>query len=158
MNLFPCKYYNYIILRFPKDIELKNKWIKAVRRENWSPSERSVLCSTHFVEDCFNRTLSLTRLRSDAVPTIFLAFSSYLQQPVQKQRRQLKRKLFVTEELSQAVDSQPSTSSSVPHQKHEEVGKLTSVPESWRKMISRTTSFSPERKHRSESPRIARMR
>ncbi|KAF2895271.1 hypothetical protein ILUMI_10904 [Ignelater luminosus] len=102
--------------QFPKDIELRNKWIKAVRREDWFPSEMNVLCSTHFVEDCFNRTLSLTKLRSAAVPTIFPAFPSYLQQPAQKQRRQLKRKLFVTEELSQVVDSQPSTSSSVPHQ------------------------------------------
>ena len=47
-------------------------------RDNWSgPSHYSVLCSTHFTADCFERSLEKfgikqrPKLKKDAVPTIF---------------------------------------------------------------------------------------
>ena len=35
--------------RFPTDEAKRSKWIAAVRRYNWEPSEHSWLCSAHFV-------------------------------------------------------------------------------------------------------------
>jgi hypothetical protein len=54
--------------------------VKAVRRDSWAPSTRSVLCSVHFAEECFDRTFcNITKLHRDAVPTIFPAFPAHLQ-------------------------------------------------------------------------------
>ena len=33
---------------FPKD---ESKWLKAIPRDNWSPSQYSVVCSIHFPEN-----------------------------------------------------------------------------------------------------------
>ena len=65
-------------LRFPhKNAERLNTWVKNVRREKWTPSARSHLCSQHFKPECFDRTGQTVRLRSDAMPTIF-AFPEHL--------------------------------------------------------------------------------
>lgn len=50
---------------------MRNKWLQAINQKDFTPSETATLCSAHFTEDCFNRTLNVTRLRIDAVPTIF---------------------------------------------------------------------------------------
>uniref|UniRef100_UPI00358FFAC5 uncharacterized protein n=1 Tax=Myxine glutinosa TaxID=7769 RepID=UPI00358FFAC5 len=50
---------------------LLRQWILKVRREKWVPSSRSVLCSDHFEESCFDRTGAVVRLKMDAVPTLF---------------------------------------------------------------------------------------
>ena len=35
--------------RFPKDPELRKRWISAVNRKDWQPSKYSRICSAHFV-------------------------------------------------------------------------------------------------------------
>uniref|UniRef100_A0A8C4R2W2 THAP-type domain-containing protein n=1 Tax=Eptatretus burgeri TaxID=7764 RepID=A0A8C4R2W2_EPTBU len=50
---------------------LLRQWILKVRRKKWVPSSRSVLCSDHFEESCFDRTGAVVRLKMDAVPTLF---------------------------------------------------------------------------------------
>ena len=37
------------VFRFPTNPDQRNKWISAIRRDNWSPSEYSRLCSDHFL-------------------------------------------------------------------------------------------------------------
>ena len=39
--------------RFPVDPAQRQKWVAAVNRKNWSPSECSRLCSDHFVSSKF---------------------------------------------------------------------------------------------------------
>ena len=34
---------------FPRDEERRSKWIAAIKRQNWTPSEYSRLCSAHFI-------------------------------------------------------------------------------------------------------------
>lgn len=61
-------------LRFPKDPELRRKWVQAVKRKDWEPTKYSYLCSNHFAEPDFDRTsLCYVRLRENVFPTIFTA-------------------------------------------------------------------------------------
>ncbi|CAN8004185.1 unnamed protein product [Ixodes hexagonus] len=59
--------------RFPLSRpELLGLWMHNLNREpGWEPTVRSVLCSDHFLEKCFDRTGQTVRLRADALPTIF---------------------------------------------------------------------------------------
>ena len=74
----------YSLHTFPRDRDLREKWIRAVKRQrsNWDgPSKYSLLCSKHFEPDCFVTEGSRyrdevgiptkKRLKPDAVPTIF---------------------------------------------------------------------------------------
>ena len=58
--------------RFPKsDPALWQRWTVNMRRDHWTPKPHSTLCSDHFEEKHFDRTGQTTRLRADAVPTLF---------------------------------------------------------------------------------------
>ena len=35
---------------FPADLDRRNKWIAAVNRKNWYPTEHTVICSEHFID------------------------------------------------------------------------------------------------------------
>ncbi|XP_049273696.1 THAP domain-containing protein 1-like [Rhipicephalus sanguineus] len=47
------------------------KWLANLKRDKWKPSPGSRLCSDHFAESCFDRSGARTRLRGDAVHTLF---------------------------------------------------------------------------------------
>uniref|UniRef100_A0A3Q0T2C1 THAP-type domain-containing protein n=1 Tax=Amphilophus citrinellus TaxID=61819 RepID=A0A3Q0T2C1_AMPCI len=46
-------------------------WKVALRRRDFSPSERSVVCSCHFQAEDFDRTGQTTRIREGAIPSVF---------------------------------------------------------------------------------------
>ena len=60
--------------KFPKDDHLKNRWIIAVRRQNWKPNEHSLVCRLHFTEEDFyggcGKSLSLKPKRERGVRDI----------------------------------------------------------------------------------------
>ena len=37
------------MVRFPTDPSRRDAWVRAVRRENWTPSEHSRICKLHFI-------------------------------------------------------------------------------------------------------------
>ena len=82
---------------FPhKNPQLLQKWVKAIRREKWFPNQSSVLCSTHFSDDYFVEGKKNTRLKKDAVPSIF-NFSEHLQEDTNtkmKKRKSPKKRLL----------------------------------------------------------------
>ncbi|XP_053601619.1 THAP domain-containing protein 3-like [Plodia interpunctella] len=58
--------------RFPRNETLKIKWLEVIGEENINPRHKEwVVCSLHFEESCFNRTLDVIRLCDDSLPTIF---------------------------------------------------------------------------------------
>jgi len=73
------------LCRFPKDESLRRQWEHNVRREGWSATNYSFLCSTHFEEECFDRTGQQVRLRAGSVPTVF-DFPEHLQRTAAKPR------------------------------------------------------------------------
>ncbi|KAG9268129.1 uncharacterized protein LOC103035568 [Astyanax mexicanus] len=62
--------------RFPfHEPERLNQWIRNLHRVNWQPRPRSVVCSTHFTEDCFDHSGGSVQLKPHAVPTLLLCTS-----------------------------------------------------------------------------------
>lgn len=83
--------------RFPfKRPEILKLWIQAIRRENWTPSTNSRLCSEHFLSTDYvmNPGLSTKSLKSDAVPSIF-SFPKHLLSKVAAPRREIKKQVIV---------------------------------------------------------------
>ncbi|KAL3049757.1 hypothetical protein OYC64_009083 [Pagothenia borchgrevinki] len=59
--------------KFPlDDTPLLHQWMKAVGRPNWFPRLGSSVCSSHFSEECFDRSGEKVAVRSDAVPTLMV--------------------------------------------------------------------------------------
>ena len=82
--------------RFPhKNPELLKKWVHAIRRENWTPTQHSWICSQHFKETCFvvRPGKKGRRLYDHAIPTEFPAFPKHLQKQYTKRKSPKKRKL-----------------------------------------------------------------
>ena len=67
--------------RFPTDAAKRNKWIAAIRRKDWEPTEHSWLCSAHFI----NGKRSNDPLSPDYVPSIF----SYISSPLKRKSQQM---------------------------------------------------------------------
>ncbi|CAH2087579.1 unnamed protein product [Euphydryas editha] len=93
--------------RFPTNEIMKKKWLEIIGSENIKPRLKSLfVCSMHFDESSFNRTLDIVRLRDGIVP------SSQLGQHTQS-----------TLELT--LNSQPSVSVMISDpQTSTEIGKL----------------------------------
>ncbi|XP_028040415.1 THAP domain-containing protein 1-like [Bombyx mandarina] len=60
------------IHRIPRNESRKKKWLEAIRMENIKSNVKDVyICSRHFDDKCFNKTMDVIRLRDDAVPSKF---------------------------------------------------------------------------------------
>lgn len=83
------------IFKFPKAADLRKKWVQKIQRDEWLPSEHSVVCASHFDEKFIVKIDVSTdklgniqefpknrwTLTSDAVPTIFPNLPKYLSKP-----------------------------------------------------------------------------
>uniref|UniRef100_A0A1A8CF61 THAP domain-containing protein 1 n=1 Tax=Nothobranchius kadleci TaxID=1051664 RepID=A0A1A8CF61_NOTKA len=57
--------------KFPlHNLPVLAQWMKAVGRVHWHPRLWSSICSTHFTEDCFDRSGDKVILHPDSVPTL----------------------------------------------------------------------------------------
>lgn len=58
--------------KFPADQTMKEKWIKAIERDGWTPCGNSRLCSRHFEKECYTMSpFQQMVLKKNAIPTIF---------------------------------------------------------------------------------------
>ncbi|XP_005808174.1 THAP domain-containing protein 6-like [Xiphophorus maculatus] len=88
--------------RFPKETNLRKRWVKAIRRKGFSPNTSTRLCSEHFKQEDFDRTGQTVRLREGVVPSIF-SFST----PPKKRRAAKTTKALPKKAESQQVASAP---------------------------------------------------
>ena len=81
------------IFQFPKYEELRRKWIRAIPRQDWVPTNSSRVCDKHFHQKDFNMTstdshrnrrtaresqaLERPRLDPSAIPQVFPNLPSY---------------------------------------------------------------------------------
>ncbi|XP_055375460.1 uncharacterized protein LOC129608154 [Condylostylus longicornis] len=56
---------------FPKKKELREAWLKAIRRKYYMVNQNSSVCILHFSSDCFSPDSNGTRLLTNAIPNIF---------------------------------------------------------------------------------------
>lgn len=57
--------------RFPSNQVLRQKWVDAVNRANWTPTSSSYLCSHHFQDTCFRRINDRNYLLDNSLPDRF---------------------------------------------------------------------------------------
>ncbi|KAL0962704.1 hypothetical protein UPYG_G00344260 [Umbra pygmaea] len=107
------------VTRFPKDKYVRKKWEVALRREGFTASDSSVLCSQHFKQGDFDRTGQIVRLRDGVIPSVF-SFPVPLQRMEKGRVTSTSRR--AEESLSMASqDSQPHnlpTSQTQPNDDH----------------------------------------
>lgn len=86
---------------FPKDAELKKSWIRAIPRDNWTPSTSAVVCAKHFQDkdvvrfqpyrnpngDMQQLPLRCPKLAEGAIPTIFKGLPKYLSKRMPPERK-----------------------------------------------------------------------
>lgn len=99
---------------FPKNEEIRQKWIVALKRDNFVPGSRALICGDHFTPDSFLESLdgrerAKKRLYPNAVPSLF-SFNDY--QPPKKRRTLNSSKDYLhlndLEESSSAQDLIPT--------------------------------------------------
>ncbi|XP_032361338.1 THAP domain-containing protein 5 isoform X2 [Etheostoma spectabile] len=62
-------------MKFPlQDKSRLQKWVRNMKREEWTPSRHQYLCSEHFKEDCFDIRWGIRYLKNTAIPTLFPSF------------------------------------------------------------------------------------
>ena len=71
--------------RFPVDLERWSKWIAAVNRQNWNPTEYTWICSKHFV--------SGVKSNNPVVPNFMPSLFKHIKSPV-KRRLEARREGF----------------------------------------------------------------
>lgn len=75
-------------------------WVRAIRRKNFKPTKSSVICSIHFRETDFIKTIKGWILKGDAVPSVFEKFPTHLQPKPRKERKTRKERRTHSENVS----------------------------------------------------------
>ncbi|CAH1642776.1 unnamed protein product [Spodoptera littoralis] len=67
---------------FPKELNLRNRWVEALGMGDWEPRERSSVCSEHFrLDDFYETRAGMRRIRSGAVPMPYKTAEEDLDEP-----------------------------------------------------------------------------
>jgi len=57
--------------RFPRDVNRRLQWIQALDRENFVPTNNTLICEAHFTNNDYQKRPDLVKLTHTAVPSIF---------------------------------------------------------------------------------------
>ncbi|XP_064215744.1 THAP domain-containing protein 5 isoform X2 [Tribolium castaneum] len=103
---------------FPRDPALRKKWVIAINRDNFVPTENSRICGKHFQDSDYIIQIGKKRLENDAVPSVF-DFSNHYKKPANKKRKtRARKKLAVKGQPKRQVDKHtPTTSVDYPAEK-----------------------------------------
>lgn len=56
--------------RFPKDEDRRKMWVEAIQRDNFVPSNYSLVCNVHFTAEDYQKRPDLVKLTNKAVPSV----------------------------------------------------------------------------------------
>ena len=75
--------------RFPAKEDLRNQWIKSVKRWKWNPTRYSFICSEHFLISDYKVPPwePRPRLHPKSIPSVFQKFPIHLQEKPPKERK-----------------------------------------------------------------------
>ncbi|XP_059924534.1 THAP domain-containing protein 6-like [Gadus macrocephalus] len=134
--------------KFPKDKDLRKKWEVALRREGFTASDYSVVCSQHFKQAEFDRTGQIVRLRDGVIPSLF-NFPVHLQKLVKGRATSTSRR--AEESLSVASKDSPEMTSSQPQPNDDHGYALPATPAAVKakvnKHLARVESLEREKKN-----------
>lgn len=71
--------------RFPKDESRRKLWVQAIRRENFVPTNNSMVCHNHFTEDDYQKRPDLIKLTNIAVPSVSICMEN-VKRNIQKKK------------------------------------------------------------------------
>lgn len=120
----------YALVRYPRDENLKRKWIAAVGRgKNWSPSSSQKLCEIHFQPSEIEFVAGRKRVKFGSVPSRFCTCSSEDQENQRKLRKKQKdcrndpyqRKISVGKHNDYCIVMQPPIKNEILADKQEEL-------------------------------------
>ena len=92
--------------RFPHSRpELLHKWVRAVRRDKWTPNKHSYICSEHFHSSCYiiKPGAAGRRLHPEAIPSIFPTLKEYYQNSYKRRKSPIKRKYLSPTKIVESV-------------------------------------------------------
>lgn len=108
--------------KFPQDRDIAAKWVAAIQREDFEPTNASVVCSKHFRDSDYTRSPSLTkslgvpvkraRLNRGAVPSVF-SYNTRVSPPprpayAKRRRREIIAKLLAATYEATETGGSPS--------------------------------------------------
>ncbi|KAF3854540.1 hypothetical protein F7725_022595, partial [Dissostichus mawsoni] len=130
---------------------MRKKWEVALRREGFTASESSVICSEYFKQDEFDRTGQIVRLRDGVIPSIF-SFPVHLQRVAGKGRTtSTSRKAEESLSVAPQDDPEASTSHSQPQPNDDHSYILPASPTALKarlnEALARVESLERERKN-----------
>ncbi|KAF3854001.1 hypothetical protein F7725_014689, partial [Dissostichus mawsoni] len=128
---------------------MRKKWEVALRREGFTASESSVICSEHFKQDEFDRTGQIVRQRW-FIPSIF-SFPVHLQRPEKGRTTSTSRKAEESLSVAPQDDPEASTSHSQPQPNDDHSYVLPASPTALKarlnEALARVESLERERKN-----------
>ncbi|KAI9545274.1 hypothetical protein NQZ68_037144 [Dissostichus eleginoides] len=129
---------------FPKDKDMRKKWEVALRREGFTASESSVICSEHFKQDEFDRTGQIDSEMVLFPPSSASRFSS-------KETTSTSRKAEESLSVAPQDDPEASTSHSQPQPNDDHSYVLPASPTALKarlnEALARVESLERERKN-----------
>ena len=136
---------------FPADLDQRNKWIAAVNKKNWYPTEHMVICSEHFIDG----QKSNNQFAPNYTPTIFQHVDSPMKRKIEAQvadfRRTASRKWRI--EQTEITDQQKKKAKESRMQELAEASKRQEEEEQRLKEIEEQQRLEEERKRREEDER-----
>ncbi|GBP16361.1 ADP-ribosylation factor-like protein 6 [Eumeta japonica] len=118
-------YNSSVSVFFPKDEDLRRKWIRAIHRKDFVPTAHSKVCQLHFTEDQIRRTaeaydertgrkivapLKRLYLKDGAIPCVFKNIPKYLSNPIHsRESRDQRLERLENEQLELALSESIGT-------------------------------------------------
>ncbi|XP_015605777.1 THAP domain-containing protein 1 [Cephus cinctus] len=104
------------VSNFPRDEVVRNTWIQALNKKNWTPTKYAVLCELHFAPEMWEKVREDGRkkLKRNAVPTIFNRATGLVEDDTPSQEYRMEHKGTRIDKMTPVVeDDNPDQNISV---------------------------------------------